>query len=131
MVNDNKLSKDCGLGLAGFPENLPTRHRNWRFPLYDFLAIFICEARLPLSPHRNPQPIFQKNGLGVFLNIAYSSLASFAIQVSSFRLPWPLVTCTSQLSLRHHSRQATLHLALTTNKICFCAPNAGLLPSHK
>ena len=32
------MSKDCGLGPAGFPKDPPTRHRSRRFPLSDPFA---------------------------------------------------------------------------------------------
>ncbi len=38
-MNDSGLGKDCDLGLAGFPKNPPTRHRNRRFPFSDFFAV--------------------------------------------------------------------------------------------
>jgi len=68
-VNGSELSKDCGLGPAGFPKDLPVRHRNWRFPLSDLFACHQREAGLPLRPHRNPQLTFSlRNSLGVFLD---------------------------------------------------------------
>jgi len=32
------MSKDCGLGPAGFPRVPPTRRRGWRFPLSGLFA---------------------------------------------------------------------------------------------
>jgi len=38
-MDDDNLSKDCGLGPAGFPKDPPVRRRAWRFPLSD---LFVC-----------------------------------------------------------------------------------------
>jgi len=38
-MNDSGVSKDCDLGLAGFPKDHPTRHRSRRFPFSDLFAV--------------------------------------------------------------------------------------------
>ncbi len=89
--DDDELSKDCGLGPAGFPKDLPSRHRRWRFPLSDLFALspntrldyHLAHTVILNSPSR-------RNSLGVFLNTIQSFLASFAVQVSSSNNVGPL-----------------------------------------
>ena len=92
-VNDSRLSKDCGLGLAGFPKDPPARHRSWRFPLSDLFAmspVARLDYHLVHTVILNP-PSRKRNSLGVFLdtNLLISSL--FCSTGFKLWIPWPLV----------------------------------------
>lgn len=59
VINDSRPDKYCGLGLAGFPKQLPAVAKTGGFPLKLFPAVTGSGARLPLSPHCNPRPALE------------------------------------------------------------------------
>jgi len=122
-VNGDGMSKDCGLGPAGFPKGRPVRHRYWRFPFSTPSLVTRCEAGLPLRPHCNPHPTISREKQSRSFP-QHQSLFSSLFCSEGFKgvpvcqanwpnkAPWPGVRCCKPLSPKHHSRQATLHPTL-------------------